>query len=293
MAGMASASVIVPAHDEAALLGATLRALLSDVEAGALEVVVVANGCGDDTAALARSVPGVRVLEIAEASKAAAVAVGNEVARTFPRVHLDADCVIAGPDVLRLVRAVTEPGVLAAGPARRLDTAGASWWVRGYYRVWERLPGVRAGLYGRGVVALSAEGQRRVDGLPRVQSDDLAISEAFAPEERRVVPEAVVAIRVPRTARDLLRRRVRVATGNHQADRLGIRRPGSSTSPRTLARIARREPRLLPALTVFVTTALAARALAQGAVRRGDYTTWLRDESSRAGDRAVERGDRR
>ena len=119
---------------------------------------------------------------------------------------------------LRLVRALDEPGVLAAAPARHLRTARSSWWVRGYYRVWERLPGVRDGLYGRGVIALSPEAQRRIDLLPPVLSDDLAISEAFTPGERRVVPEAVVTIRVPRTAADLIRRRVRVATGNREAD---------------------------------------------------------------------------
>lgn len=282
---MAPASVIIPAHDEAALIGETLRTLLAGVPAGELEVVVVANGCHDDTAALARSVPGVRVLEIAEASKAAAVAVGNRASGTFPRVHLDADCAMAGRDVLRLVRALDAPGVLAAGPTRRLDLRGSSRWVRGYYRIWELLPGVGEGLYGRGVIALSAEGQERVEhliaGLPRVQSDDLAISESFAPGERRIVPDAVVSIRAPHTARDLIRRRVRVTTGNHQADRLGLRRRTSQTSVRTLVRIARQEPRLVPHLAAFVSTALVARLLARGAIRRGDYTTWLRDESSR------------
>jgi glycosyltransferase involved in cell wall biosynthesis len=277
----ARAVVIIPAHDEVALIGGTLRALLADLPAGRRDVVVVANGCADDTAAVARTFEGVRVIELPEASKALALTVGSRVLDGLPRVQLDADCAIAGRDVLLLVEALAEPGVLAAGPARRLDTAGASWWVRGYYRVWERLPGVREGLYGRGVIALSAEGQERVDALPRVQSDDLAISEVFGPGERRVVPQAVVTIRVPRNARDLVRRRVRVATGNHQADRLGIRRPTSRTSVPTLAALARSDPRLLPALGVFLTTTVLSRLLSRGAVRRGDYTTWLRDESSR------------
>jgi glycosyltransferase involved in cell wall biosynthesis len=280
----ATASVIIPAFDEAAVLGQTLHALLLDVEPGTLDVVVVANGCTDDTAAVARAIRGVRVVEIAEASKATAVAVGNRAALTFPRVHLDADCTIPGSDVVSLARALDAPGVLASGPMRHLDTTGASWWVRGYYRVWERLPGVRAGLYGRGVIALSQDGQARVDALPRAMSDDLAISEAFAPAERRIVVGTTVTVRVPRTAADLIRRRVRVATGNHQADDLGVRRPGSRTSVRTLVRVTRHDLRLLLQIPIFVITTLVARTLSRRAVRRGDYTTWLRDESSRISD---------
>ena len=163
--------VIIPAHDEAALIGGTLRTLLTGAPAGALQVVVVANGCLDATAAIARTFPDVRVVELDTASKAAALAAGARTAGDLPRVHLDADCAISGADVLRLVRALDEPGVLAAAPARHLRTARSSWWVRGYYRVWERLPGVRDGLYGRGVIALSPEAQRRIDLLPPVLSE--------------------------------------------------------------------------------------------------------------------------
>lgn len=281
--------VIVPAHDEAALIGGTLCSLLTGVPAGVLQVVVVANGCRDTTAAIARTFDGVRVVELDTASKAAALAAGARTGGHLPRVHLDADCAITGRDVLRLVQALEEPGVLATAPGRHLQTARSSWWVRGYYRVWERLPGVRDGLYGRGVIALSLEAQRRVDALPPVLSDDLAISEAFAPDERRVVRDAVVTIRVPRTAGDLIRRRVRVATGNREADLLGLRSPASGTSLRALAGIGRRDARLVPQIAVFLVTALVARAqawnLARRAARTGVAPAWLRDESSRLTDR--------
>jgi hypothetical protein len=225
-------------------------------------------------------VPGVRVLEIPEASKAAAVAVGNRATSVFPRVHLDADCAITGPDVIRLVAGL-DGDVLAASAGRRLVLDRSSWLVRSYYRVWEELPQVRDGLFGRGVFALSAAGQARVDALPRVMGDDLAVSEAFGPHERRIVTGAVVTVRAPRTARDLLRRRVRTATGNRQADGLGVRRPGSATSVRTLARMALTDPRLAPRVPIFLATGLLARWMSRRAARAGDYTTWLRDESSR------------
>lgn len=275
------ASVVIPAHDEAQVIGRTLHGLLDWPGARRLDVVVVCNGCTDDTADVARRFAGVRVLEIPEPSKQQAVAVGNRVATTFPRVHLDADVTISGADLLVLARAVTGD-VHAAAPARVLPLRQSSWVVRSYYRVWEQLPQVRDGLFGRGVIALSEEGQRRVDALPRVMSDDLAASEAFVAAERRIVDDAHVVVHPPRTTADLVRRRVRVVTGNAQASDLGIRRRSSVTTPSALLRMGARDPRVGVRLPLFLGIGLVARWRSRRAVRAGDFTTWLRDESSRA-----------
>lgn len=280
-AGLPAASVVIPAHDEAQVIGRTLRGLLDRTAAGRLEVVVVCNGCTDDTAEVARRFAGVRVIEVPEPSKQRAMAVGNQAATAFPRVHLDADVTISGADLLILAHAVTG-GVHAAAPARVLPLRRSSWVVRAYYRVWEQLPQVRDGLFGRGVIALSEEGQRRVDALPRVLSDDLAASEAFDGSERLVVPDAFAVVHPPRTAADLLRRRVRVVTGNAQATDLGIRHRSAVTTPSVLLRMSVRDPRIGVRMPLFLGIGLVARWRSRRAVRAGDFTTWLRDESSRA-----------
>lgn len=182
------ASVVVPAHDEARVIEGNLRSLLSGVAPGTLEVIVVCNGCTDDTARVARSVDGVHVIEIAEPSKARAVEAGGAAATVFPRVHIDADVTMTGADVVALVSRLRD-GVHAVGPARVVPLARSPWLVRSYYRVWEQLPEVRRGLFGRGAIALSDEGQRRVDALPPAMGDDLAISEAFTDRERCIVEQ--------------------------------------------------------------------------------------------------------
>ena len=278
--GSQRASVVIPAHDESTVIGRTLTTLLDGTGPGLLDVVVACNGCTDDTAGVARSVPGVRVVEIDEASKVRAVAAGNDATSVYPRVHLDADVEITGADVLRLVRAV-DGAILAAGPRRVLPTEGCSVLVRAYYRVWEALPQVRSGLFGRGVIVLSRAGQERVDALPRVMSDDLAVSEAFVSHELLVVEEARVVVRPPRTLGDLLRRRTRVVTGNEQATELGVRRPESRTTMGGLVRLGLADPRVGLCLPVFVGVGLLARLRARRAIRAGDYDTWLRDDSSR------------
>lgn len=273
------ASVVVPAHDEARGIRRNLAALLDGVPVGALDVVVVANGCTDRTAEEARAVPGVRVLEVPEASKTRAVAVGNAATAVFPRIHLDADVTLAGPDALRLVAAL-EDGLHAAAPERVIPLETSSALVRAYYRVWQQLPQVREGLFGRGAIALSATGQARVSSRPALMSDDLVISEAFAPGERGVVGTATVVVRPPRTLADLLRRRTRVVTGTAQVDDHGLRH--GSTSLSELIRLGVRRPTIGARLPVFLAVTLAARLRARRAIGRGDHTTWLRDESSRA-----------
>ncbi|MDT0188246.1 glycosyltransferase [Microbacterium sp. ARD31] len=280
---MAVASVIIPAHNEAATIGRNLLALRQGTGASDLDVVVVCNGCTDQTAEVARRAdPLARVIEIQQPSKAEAVRVGNTATDVFPRVHLDADIELSGTAVMQLLEPITRDHVLATAPRRDVPKASCSRWVRWYYDVWESLPQVESGLFGRGVVVLSEQAQARVAALPRMMSDDLGMSDSFSGDERRVVPGAVAVIHPPRTLRDLVRRRIRIATGNTQAARLGVRRPASRTSTRTLLGLAVSRPGLALRLPVFLGVHVAARLGARRAVRSGDFTTWQRDESSRS-----------
>jgi hypothetical protein len=274
------ASVVIPAHDEERGIARSLAALLDG--SGPFDVVVVCNGCTDRTAEVARRFePQVRVLEIAQASKAAAVRTGNAATGVFPRLHLDADVVVTGADLLRLLEPLERPGVLATAPRRVVPRDGCSPVVRWYYDVWELLPQVDGGLFGRGAFVLTQAAQDRVSALPAVMSDDLAVSDAFDDHERLVVDTATVTVWPPRTVRDLLRRRVRVATGTRQAGQEGVRRRESVTRPRTLVDMARRRPVLVPRIAVFVAVTVVARLRARRFTRSGDFTTWQRDESSR------------
>jgi Glycosyl transferase family 2 len=275
-------TVVIPAHNESRVIG-RLLGRLAPATGQDLDVIVVANGCTDDTAGAAAAYgPGVRVVSLPAASKHAALRAGDRAARGFPRLYVDADVEIGAADVRALAAAVGQPGVLAAAPGRRLDTARSSWPVRWYYAVWERLPQVRDGLFGRGVVAVGQPGHARLAALPPLLADDLAASAAFTAAERQVVTGAQAVIRVPRSLPDLLRRRVRAVTGTVQAQQAGLRAVASArTAPGDLVAIVRREPLLAPHAAVFLLVALVTRLAARRAVARGDYATWLRDESSR------------
>ncbi|PKW12104.1 Glycosyl transferase family 2 [Streptomyces sp. 1222.5] len=276
---------MIPAHNEGRVIGRLLDSLLTDPSDDDTDIVVVCNGCTDDTARIAAERgPRVRVIEIPVPSKHAALRAGDDHARGFPRVYVDADVVLTGSDVRTLTGPLQDDtsGVLATAPERRVPLAGCAWRVRAYYRVWQRLPAVREGLFGRGVIAVSKAGHARIAALPPLMADDLAASLAFTPEERLVVREAGVVVHPPRTWPDLIRRRVRAAVSTAQVER---HQPPEQASARTskadLKDLLRGEPRLFAGVVVFVAAAVVARRKAEKAIRAEDFGTWLRDESSR------------
>jgi glycosyltransferase involved in cell wall biosynthesis len=272
------ASVVIPAHDEERTIGRLLDALCATP--GLLEIVVACNGCTDGTAEVARRYP-VTVLDLSEPSKSGALRSGDRTAVAFPRVYLDADVEITADGVARLAAAVGPGGAAVAAPRRTMPRTGVSWPVRWYYDVWEALPAVRSGLFGRGVLAVSEDGARRVTALPEMMADDLVLSEAFAPAERTVLHDVAVVVHPARTLRDLVRRRARVTTGNVQADRAGLRGAEARTSIGDLWQVVREQPGLTLRVPVFVGVVVAGRARSRAAVRAGDFTTWERDASSR------------
>ena len=283
-------SVVVPAHNEGRVIARLLGRLVPAAAAGdlagpgGLDIIVVANGCTDDTAEVAGSFgPAVRVLSIPVASKRDALLAGDQAARDFPRIYVDADVELGAGDIQALGAALRRPGTLACGPGRDLDLAGRPWLVRWYYAVWERLPEVASGLFGRGVIGLSEAGHARVAGLPPLLADDLVASLAFAPGERAIVPAARVVVHTPRTVRDLLRRRVRATMGVNQiAAAQGAPESTARTRPRDLLAMIRTRPLIAPQVAVFLAVAVVARRRAAREVRRREYSTWLRDESSRS-----------
>jgi hypothetical protein len=276
-------TIIIPAHNESQVLGRLLGQLVPYGGVNEYDIIVVANGCTDATAEVAASYgPPVRVLSTPTASKAEALAAGNRAAKGFPRLYVDADVELRTDDADALAKALALPGVLCAGPQREHVMAGRSRLVRWYYEVWTKLPEVQRGLFGRGVIGISAEGYVRIAGLPPLLADDLAASLVFSSEERIIVPNARVIIHPPRNLADLLRTRTRAAMGVNQIEQTD-HAPISTARTRLpdLLSLGFRNPRLAPQVMLYMTVALLARRKARRLAARIGYATWLRDNSSR------------
>ncbi|WP_299819534.1 glycosyltransferase [uncultured Jannaschia sp.] len=193
-------SVIIPAHDEADHIDDCLRSLwASDPVDGGAEVVVVANGCSDNTVARARAHTSaatrvgwnLQVLDLPVGNKAAALTAGDVVATGQTRVYVDADVTVSSALIAQLQRSLDGPapgyasGQAVIAPPRTHVT-------RHYIRFWKRLPFVAKGVPGFGVYAVNAAGRKRWQDFPDIISDDTFVRLSFAPEERRIVPATFV-----------------------------------------------------------------------------------------------------
>jgi glycosyltransferase involved in cell wall biosynthesis len=277
-------SVIIPAHNEQSSILSTLRSVFEGADPALLDVVVSCNGCSDATEDLvSQFTPKVTICSTGEASKQLALSMGNAAALCERRIYLDADVQISGGDILKLASTLENGNLEAVAPARSLDRRGVSFMVRSYYDVWQLLPAVREGLFGRGAIGLSKSGYDRIRRLPPVMSDDLAISEAIPIVSRAIVSNSIVVIHLPRTLADLVRRRVRIVSGNKEVDQLGMRDSHSRTSLRWLIRFCLSSPSMAPKILVFIFVTFASRLLAWLEGPSRDLNRWHRDESSRSG----------
>ncbi|MEV6494625.1 glycosyltransferase, partial [Actinoplanes sp. NPDC051633] len=119
-------SVIVPAHNEAANIVATVRSLLA-CDRRDLEIIVVDDGSTDGTADLVEALddPGVRVLRRRNGGKAAALRTGVAAARHDVLVLIDGDTIVEPDTIDMLVRSFADPAVGAvAGNAKVADRSG-------------------------------------------------------------------------------------------------------------------------------------------------------------------------
>lgn len=273
-------SIIIPAHDEASVILQTLEPLAELAAGEEIDVVVVANGCSDRTAELARTISGVHVLDLPEASKVAALNAAESVTDRFPRVYLDADIVAPAASVLAVLETLEGGAALAARPPFVYDTQGASWLVRAYYRARTRLPANNRALWGAGCYALSEQGRARFGSFPDLISDDYFVDSLFEESEKQVVPAAPVVVRTPRNVEALHRVLSRTYTGNTQLED-HVRAAGGDALPgsgnvRQLARTCGTSPAALRDAAVYVAFAVAGRWIP---TRR--RSAWHRDDSTR------------
>jgi cellulose synthase/poly-beta-1,6-N-acetylglucosamine synthase-like glycosyltransferase len=283
-----SISIIIPAHNEAAVIGRCLQSLLEQTAPRPLRIIVVANGCYDATADVARrfQLPAhaagheLIVEELPRGCKPDALNHGDLSAAPGIRVYTDAD-VRLSPDALQGIidelengRAALTAPALHVAPARSLVT-------RSYIEVWSRLPVVRHDVMGCGVYAVAAAGRARWDRFPRIISDDKFVRLSFARDERRPARQGSFTIHMPEGFLELIRVRGRWCRGNRELvqkfPHIGKRE--RNRYDRTLLFLLK-NPRLWPHAPLFVLVFVLGHLAALR--RRGmSVKMWERAEGAR------------
>ncbi len=279
-------SVIIPAHNESAVIESTLRSLLASKLDRPLQIIVVANGCADDTAARAKSVAGalnapIEVIETPIGSKINALNIGDEAAQFFPRAYLDADIQLSDNALQRVIDAFADPNCRVAAPTARHVYQGRNPFLAGYYQLWRSLPYVRKAIMGSGFYAIDEKLRARFDQFPAITADDKFVRNLSKPEERRVVEDCYAVIRMPETFAALLKVKTRWTYGNLE---LAAARPDLSVNDQHghegLWSHLLLRPWLWPHVPAFVFVYLYA----QGAARKkiaSKAGAWERDDSTR------------
>ncbi len=277
-------SVIIPAHNEASVMDRTLRAMTEGAQSGDLDIVVVCNGCNDNTAAVARKfAPQVRVIETKTPGKTNALNLGDSVAHSFPRVYADADVVIT-PDSLGLLAQRLDRGdVHAAAPKAVIDLTGCSWPVRAYYGIRSLLPSANEGIGGSGVYALSETGRQRFREFPAVTADDGFVRIQFREDERETIAAASSTVFPPRTLATLIATKTRSHFGSLELMQMFPQQwqnRGESNN-RLLLQLFR-NPLLWPRLAVYCFITVICKRQAKKRLRAATPVAWERDDTSRA-----------
>lgn len=279
-------TVIVPAHNEGEVIAAGVRSLLDGAPDGSIEVLVVCNGCTDDTAARAREAgTGVRVLESSIPSKSQAINLGLQEARGDNVVVADADVRITGGDIVRLIEGMNARGALAAAPAvEMIYLPGTSWMVRAYYRFWMSLPYIQEGMMAAGVYALGPGGRERLGILPRVIADDGYVRTLFSGSERVEVPSAVSRVLAPLSTADLIKIKTRSRVGGYELAQRFPHLLRAETKDRDyLGAIVQvlTKPAMWAAVIPYLYINIVSRSRARRQARTLDAYRWERDDGSR------------
>ena len=276
-------SIIIPAHNEANVIGRCLESMTKGAEPGELEILVVCNGCSDNTADVARGYGSlVTVLESEIPSKNAALNLGHQHATSYPRFYVDADIVMSLDSIRRVTEALRGGTIHGAAPRMRVDLEDRGWPIRAYYDIWLRTPYVEEGMLGSGVYAISEEGGSRFTSFPDIIADDGFARLLFAPGERLTVEDAWFLMTPPETLRSLIHINVRRRVGRFEMAEL---HPETTKLEAKHQRSALyrlfAKPTLWPGLAVYLYAKVACMAIYWVRERQGRHKEWNRDDTSR------------
>ena len=215
-------TIIIPAYNEASVISECLDSLLAQTYQGSLEIIVAANGCSDETAALARTYEdgfmskgyALLVIEITRGNKNNAINHSDSIARFGNRLYLDADVVCDEDLITQIVDelATTKP-IYVSGTLNIQE--GPSFSSRCYGTIWKATPYIRDTIPGCGCYAVNATGRALWNQFPKIHSDDKFVRLLFSRNQRRQV-KAKYYWPLPQGFLTLIKIRTRWTRGNRQ-----------------------------------------------------------------------------
>jgi cellulose synthase/poly-beta-1,6-N-acetylglucosamine synthase-like glycosyltransferase len=279
---MTGLSIIIPAHNEAAVVARTLNSILANKLDRPLQIIVVANGCTDATAEVVRRFnDSVELVETPVGSKTHALNLGDRVAKYDLRAYLDADIELSDNVLQSVVDAFNDPTVRLCMPRAKHLYRGRNPFLAGYYHMWRSMPYVRKGAMGGGFYAIDRELRNRFREFPSLTADDKFMRNLAKPNERRVIDGCFATVTMPQTFADLLKVKVRWTYGNLE---LAALRPDLNDNDQNRHEGALHFLMFRPWLWIHLPAFVFVYAYAQMTARKRfalKQAVWERDESTR------------
>lgn len=274
-------SIIVPAHNEASLISKTLSSLLNQVDTSD-EIIVIANGCTDNTYDVVNKFNNINLINTEIPSKTNALNLGESKAVSFPRVYMDADIQLVEGSLRKIIDTLLEGKLLAVSPIPKMDFSNSSWFVKAYYDVWLSLPYCRRGMMGAGVYALSKEGRNRFDIFPGIIADDGFVRALFKEEERGNVEGAYAIVKAPANLKWLLKIKIRSRLGQIElAKKYPELLKNEEKSYSGALSSLLKNPYIWPKLAIYICINIITRIYAKRNLKNISNIQWEKDMSSR------------
>lgn len=278
-------SIVIPAYNEGAVIERCLTTMLADAKPGELEIVVVCNGCKDDTADRARKFADrVKVVETPVGSKIGALNLGDDHVSSFPRFYVDADVQLTAAAIREVAGLLGDDSpILVAAPRAIVAWEDRPLLVRSFYRVWTSLPYFQKNMIGSGVYAFSRRGRARFDRFPDIISDDEFARLVAAPHERRASERATFTIHPPRTIAGVLAINTRARAGNYELrQKFPDMQANADTSPSRSLSVIATTPSLWLHAPLYLGVMFLAKLRAHEKLRKRQEKVWERDDTSRS-----------
>lgn len=276
------ASIIIPAHNEAAVIERCLDSLIEQKNIS--QIIVACNGCTDNTADIVKQNYGhlsnLICLDIEKPSKTNALNEAEKYIVDFPVFYIDADTKLSDNAISVISQKMQEQHIHLSAPTPIINTEHSSWLVKQYYKIWQSLPYIKAGVIATCSFVVSQKGRQRFENFPDVINDDGYIRCQFKANEISNIDGSEIYIQAPKDIFSLIKIKTRARLGNMQLNRLNL-----CTYPAEKAYASSMKSKLFSkdfiATIVYYSIAIVIRFRAARQYSKINQYTWEKDNSSR------------
>jgi len=270
-------TIIIAAYNEENNIAKLLNALGSG-KSESFQILVVCNGCTDNTENIVNQDFPAVILEVSKiASKSLAIRHAESLNPGYPRLYLDADISINAEQAEILFQSIDQDKKALFVPSSKTDTQLSDFFVKKYYEAWYSTDFVKQQGFGCGCYLLNEASRQEFELWPELVSDDGFLREIYS--EIIIINKVCVTVSAPKTLRSLLKIKTRSKYGNMELKKF-------ISNDKNIQKIIKKRPQstLLSAslhqslIYYFVNT--YAKLAAHWNILTGSFK-WHRDNSNR------------